>query len=196
MASSRAWWGQAELVEDLERARLVASLRKVAQGDRGALREVYQRTSAKLFGVCLRILHDRQEAEDVLQDVYLTVWRRADSYDPAKASPITWLVSVARNRSIDRIRSASGRRTAPIEAAAEVADPAPSAAVMVETNADNARLSRCLEALDPKHAGVVRTAFFDGVTYEALAKAVGVPLGTMKSWIRRSLMSLRTCLES
>jgi RNA polymerase sigma-70 factor (ECF subfamily) len=67
---------------------------------------------------------------------------------------------------------------------------------MVEANAENARLSRCLEALDPQHAGAVRTAFFEGVTYEALAQMVGVPLGTMKSWIRRSLMSLRTCLES
>ena len=184
------------MIEDLDRARLTAALRKVAQGDRGALRDVYQRTSAKLFGVCLRILSDRQEAEDVLQDVYLTVWRRADSFDPAKASPITWLVSVARNRSIDRIRSAGGRRTAPIEAAAEIADPTPDAAAVVETNAENARLSRCLEALDPKHAGAVRTAFFEGVTYEALAKMLGVPLGTMKGWIRRSLMSLRTCLES
>lgn len=184
------------MVEDLDRARLSAALRKVAQGDRAALREVYQRTSAKLFGVCLRILNDRQEAEDVLQEVYLTVWRKSDSFDASKASPITWLVSIARNRSIDRLRSAGSRKSAPIDEAAEIADSAPTAAAIVEMNSENARLAGCIGQLEPKHAQAVRTAFFEGVTYEALAKAANVPLGTMKGWIRRSLMSLRTCLEA
>lgn len=168
----------------------------MAQGDRAALRDVYDRTSAKLFGVCLRILNDRQEAEDVLQEVYITVWRRADSFDAGRASPITWLVSIGRNRAIDRLRSGKSRRSAPLDEAAEIADTAPSAATLVETGDEHARLSRCLDQLDPKHASAVRTAFFEGVTYDALAQAVGVPLGTMKGWIRRSLMSLRTCLET
>src|SRR3954465_1357682 len=119
------------MIEDLERARLTQSLRKVAQGDRGALREVYQRTSAKLFGVALRILNDRQEAEDVLQDVYLTVWRRAETFDPAKASPITWLVSIARNRSIGGMRAGGGRIMTDIDEAVGLADPTPDAAAQV-----------------------------------------------------------------
>lgn len=184
------------MAEDLDRARLAAALRKVAQGDRAALRDVYDRTSAKLFGVCLRILNDRQEAEDVLQEVYLTVWRRADSFDAGKASPITWLVSIGRNRSIDRLRSGKSRRSAPLDEAAEIADSAPTAVAIIETNDEHARLAGCIEQLDPKHATSVRTAFFEGVTYDALAKAAGVPLGTMKGWIRRSLQSLRTCLET
>src|SRR5437016_9486537 len=103
------------------RSQLAAALARVAAGDRAALRIVYQDTSAKLFGVCLRILNDRSEAEEVLQDVFVTVWRKAASFDATRASPITWLVAIARNRSIDRLRSSGGRRrTEPIEAASAV----------------------------------------------------------------------------
>jgi RNA polymerase sigma-70 factor (ECF subfamily) len=140
-------------------------------------------------------LNDRQEAEDVLQDVYLTVWRRAETFDPAKASPITWLVSIARNRSIDRMRAGGGRVMTDIDEAVGLADPTPDAAAQVVANAEHAQLNNCIEALDPKHAAAVRTAFFEGLTYDALARLAGVPLGTMKGWIRRSLMSLRSCLE-
>src|SRR5215831_727807 len=99
---------------DATRSQLAAALARVAGGDRAALRMVYQDTCAKLFGVCLRILNDKSEAEDVLQEVYLTVWRKAASFDPERASPITWLVAIARNRSIDRLRTvAGGRRMEP-----------------------------------------------------------------------------------
>jgi DNA-directed RNA polymerase specialized sigma24 family protein len=84
---------------------LAAALARIAGGDRNALKLIYRDTAAKLFGVCLRILRDQGEAEDVLQDVYLTVWRRASTFDPRRASPVSWLVAIARNRSIDRIRS-------------------------------------------------------------------------------------------
>src|SRR5438093_3230929 len=90
---------------EAKRSQLAAALVRVAGGDRTALRIVYQDTSAKLFGVCLRILNDRSEAEDVLQEVYLTVWRKAGSFDPARASPISWLIAIARNRAIDRLRA-------------------------------------------------------------------------------------------
>ena len=106
------------MTPEATRSQLAAALVRVAAGDRAALRLVYQDTSAKLFGVCLRILNDRSEAEDVLQEVFVTVWRRAATFDPRRASPITWLVAIARNRSIDRLRSsAMSRRTVPIEAA-------------------------------------------------------------------------------
>src|SRR3954471_23610815 len=113
---------------DTSRSQLAAALVRVAGRDRAALRIVYDDTSAKLFGVCLRILNDRSEAEDVLQDVYVTVWRKAGTFDPGRASPITWLVAIARNRSIDKLRSsAAGRRLEPIENAEAVSDPAPAA---------------------------------------------------------------------
>ena len=114
--------------EDATRSQLAAALARVAGGDHAALRIVYQDTSAKLFGVCLRILKDRSEAEDVLQDVYVTVWRKAATFDPGRASPITWMVAIARNRAIDRLRArAAGGRLQPIEAADAVSDPAPAA---------------------------------------------------------------------
>ena len=176
------------------RSQLAAALARVAGGDRAALRMVYQDTSAKLFGVCLRILKDRSEAEDVLQDVYVTVWRKAATFDPGRASPITWLVAIARNRAIDRLRAVGGRLE-PIEAADAVSDPAPAAVERVELAQQHQRLTRCLGELDARQASAIRAAFLDGATYEELAARMNVPLGTMKSWIRRGLLKLRACLE-
>jgi len=182
---------------DATRSQLAAALVRVAGGDRAALRLVYQDTSAKLFGVCLRILKDRGEAEDVLQEVFVTVWRKAASFDPGRASPITWLVAIARNRAIDRLRSgAMSRRTAPIEEAADLRDVTPGALDMVVKAEQQARLGVCLGELEEKTSQAIRSAFLDGVTYEQLAERMSVPLGTMKSWIRRGLLKLRTCLEA
>src|SRR5262245_45212066 len=125
---------------DATRSQLAAALVRVAAGDRAALAIVYQDTSAKLFGVCLRILRDRSEAEDVLQDVYVTVWRKAAIFDPGRASPITWLVAIARNRAIDRLRVRGARgRLEPIEAADAVGDPAPAALDLVVAAEQQAR---------------------------------------------------------
>ena len=179
------------------RSQLAAALVRTGIGDRSALRIVYQDTSAKLFGVLLRILNDRSEAEDVLQDVYVTVWRRAALFDPARASPITWLVAIARNRAIDRLRTYTARRrTAPIEEADDVADAAPGALDTVVRTEQQARLGTCLGELEAKTANAIRLAFYDGATYEELAERMSVPLGTMKSWIRRGLLKLRACLEA
>jgi RNA polymerase sigma-70 factor (ECF subfamily) len=178
------------------RRHLAAQLSRVALGDRAALAEVYRLTSAKLFGVCLRILEDRSEAEDVLQLVYLTVWQKAGTYQAARASPITWLVAIARNRAIDRRRASGARRNEPIEAAAEIADAAPSALSRLETSEERRRLYDCLATLEEKHATAIRRAFLDGLTYEELSRHMDVPLGTMKSWIRRGLLKLKTCLGS
>jgi RNA polymerase sigma factor (sigma-70 family) len=181
---------------EVSRSQLTAALARVAAGDRAALRLVYQDTSAKLFGVCLRILNDRSEAEDVLQDVYLTVWRKAATFDPSRASPITWLVAITRNRALDRLRSsAATRRTEPIEAADAVSDPAPAAVERVELAQQHQRLAHCLEELEGRQSAAIRAAFLDGATYEELAQRMSVPLGTMKSLIRRGLLKLRACLE-
>jgi RNA polymerase sigma-70 factor (ECF subfamily) len=178
------------------RSQLAAALVRVAGGDRAALNMVYRDTSAKLFGVCLRILNNRSEAEDVLQEVYVTVWRKAAAFDPGRASPITWMVAIARNRAIDRLRaSAISRRMEPIEAADAVSDPAPAAVERVELAQQHQRLAGCLEELESRHSAAIRAAFLDGSTYEELAARMSVPLGTMKSWIRRGLLKLRACLE-
>ncbi len=180
----------------MTRDELALALGRTAQGDRAAFRSVYEATSAKLLGVCLRILADRQLAEDVLQDTYLTVWRKAESFDASRASPITWLVTIARNRSIDRLRAGKPVRfAAPVEDAHDLADDAPLADSLMEKGDDARRLTVCLDELDEKAARCIRTAFFDGVTYDVLAEREGTPLGTMKSWIRRGLQRLKACLE-
>lgn len=179
-----------------DREALSSAISQVAAGDRAALREVYDRTSAKLFGLCLRILGDTSEAEETMQEVYLSVWRRAGSFDPARASPITWLAVIARSRAIDRLRAAGRLRPAvPIDAASDVADPAEGALAQLEAKGDATLLNACVEELEPRHAQAIRAAFFDGFTYPELADRAQVPLGTMKSWVRRSLLRLRECLE-
>jgi len=178
------------------RAALSAALGRVADGDAQALEDVYKRTSAKLFGVCLRILNDRSEAEDVLQEVYITVWNKARLFEQGRSSPITWLAALARNRAIDRLRSTGDRTFAPAEAALELPDQSLSAEGRLALSQEAAQLEHCLSELEPEQAGAIRTAFFSGLTYDALAQKLGVPLGTVKGWIRRSLMKLRTCLDA
>jgi RNA polymerase sigma-70 factor (ECF subfamily) len=173
---------------------LAALIGAVAAGDRAAFRAVYERTSAKLYGICLRLLGSEAEAEDVLQEAYVTVWRNARRFDSAKASAITWLAVIARNKAIDRLR-----RRRPVadglEAAAEVPDEGPLATAVIEQKDDARRLAHCLDELDERARVMIRAAFLDGASYPELAEREGVPLGTMKSWIRRGLMRLKGCLE-
>ncbi|MDY8108582.1 sigma-70 family RNA polymerase sigma factor [Fulvimarina sp. 2208YS6-2-32] len=177
------------------RQELVALLRQVATGDKAALKHVYDRTQAKLFGVALRILNDRREAEDVLQDVYLSVWMKAADFDPERASPITWLATIARNRSIDRVRQIGRRDEKDIDTALEIADASPDAFEQVSAEDERQRLAACIEELDGRTGEAIRTAFFGGVTYQELADKAEVPLGTMKSVIRRGLIKLKGCLS-
>lgn len=179
---------------DLSRQALTANLARVASGDRSALQAVYDATSAKLFGVCLRILNDRSEAEDVLQEVYITVWSKADRFDASRASPITWLAALARNRAIDRQRQVGRRSFQTIDEAKAVADDSESSLDSLVRGDESRRLQGCMSELDKSHEQALRSAFFDGRTYEDVAALHGVPTGTMKSWIRRALMKLKACL--
>ena len=178
-------------------AALAAALGAVANGDKSALRQVYERTSPKLMGICLRILNDRNEAEDVLQEVYVSVWTRAGSFDAGRASAIVWLATIARNRAIDRLRAQRARPGAsPVEEAAELADERPDGFAAAVEREEGERIHHCLSTLEIRVQEVIRTAFFDGLSYSELATRAGVPLGTMKSWIRRGLQRLKICLEA
>ena len=184
------------VLEPDSRTQVDALLAQVARGDRDAFEILYRLTSGMLFGICLRVLADRAEAEDTLQEVYVTVWDKAVQFDAARASANTWLGMIARNRAIDRLRALPPTaRRAPIEAAEVIADPSPSPAVAAEAATERARLDDCLDQLDQRRSALIRVAFFDGATYEELAIRSGSPLGTVKSWIRRGLLQLRGCLE-
>jgi RNA polymerase sigma-70 factor (ECF subfamily) len=178
-----------------EGRRLADTLTAVAGGDRAAMADLYQRTSSKLFGICLRLLGSEAEAEEVLQETYVTVWRKAAAFDSGKASAITWLAILARNKAIDRLRVRGPRPHAGLDEATEIVDPGASALDLLEDAQERHRLTLCLDELEQRTGKMIRAAFLDGATYPDLAEREGVPLGTMKSWIRRGLLRLRGCLE-
>ena len=170
---------------------LAESLRRVAQGDRGAFEAVYQRTASKLFGVCLTILPARSEAEDALQEVYCSVWRSAASFDEQRGTAITWLITMARNRSIDQRRRSKPAFMAPIEWASTFADPRPVVSEQIESDEEHRQMRHCLTLLSERDATALKMAFFGGATYADLALAAAIPVGTMKSRMRRALAQLR-----
>ncbi|MEG2803126.1 sigma-70 family RNA polymerase sigma factor [Stenotrophomonas sp.] len=175
--------------------RLDALLEQVATGDRQAFEAVYQLASGRLFAICLHVLRDRGDAEEVLQDVFTTVWHKAAQFDRGKASAMTWLSMAARNRAIDRLRAAPPRPLEDIAVAEEIADFAPQPGQVAEQASDRERLDDCLDTLEPRRRSLIRLAFLDGASYEELARRIGSPLGSVKSWIRRGLGQLRVCLE-
>ena len=171
-------------------------LSQVALGNRAAFESLYHATADRLFGICVRVLNERAEAEEALQEVFTNVWRKAAQFDASKASAMSWLGMMARNKSIDRLRALPQRSSmSPLELAADVADAGASPLQQTEALTERDRLAYCLEQLEPRRRSLIRAAFFGGCTYEELAARVQAPLGSVKSWIRRGLMQLRACLE-
>jgi RNA polymerase sigma factor, sigma-70 family len=169
--------------------------RPVRPAGPAAFRLLYERTSAKLFGVTLRILKDRSEAEEAIQEVYVKIWQRADRYVAGNTSPISWLVAVARNHALDILRA---RRPVAedIDVALELPDGGPSPERAAEDSQARSRIEHCLGTLDPDRAEAVRGAYLDGYSYEELASRFAVPLNTMRTWLRRSLIKLKECLTT
>lgn len=176
-----------------ELERLMAA---VAAGEQEAFAALYRATSAKLYGVALRILRRRDLADEVIQEVYVRIWNSAAAFDPARASPITWMVTIARNRALDEVRRVA---PLPIEEAPEalhVADDAMSASERVEIASDLERLRTCLDGLEPERRDIVRLAYLDGLSRKELGLRFGHPPGTIKTWLHRSLKQLKACLTS
>ncbi len=167
---------------------------RCALRDRQAFRDLYTRTSSKLFGVTLRILRDRAEAEEALQEVYVKIWQRADRYVAGGYSPISWLVAVARNHSLDLLRARKPQGD-DIDLALDVADAQPNPEQAEANRGERARIDHCLGQLEADKADAVRGAYLDGFSYEELSERHKVPLNTMRTWLRRSLLKLRECLS-
>ena len=170
-------------------------LLRTAQNDRQSFSELYRQTSPRLLGVCVRMLREPREAEEVLQEVYVTVWQRARTFDPARSSGLTWLIALTRNKAIDRLRQRPDATVNDGFALESLADEKPTPATSAEAGQEYERLRKCLEALESHQRLSIQEAFFSGMTYSALATRTNVPLGTLKSWIRRGLLQLRACLE-
>lgn len=179
----------------LPRSQLDLLLAGVARGDEAAFAELYQATSAKLFGVALRILRSREAAEDVVQDAYFKVWERARDFDPTIAAPVTWLAAIVRNRALDELRRRSARPASDVSELDELASDDEHPVEIIGRREDVERLLRCLEGLEPDKRQMVRLAYLDGMSREALAKRFDRPEGTIKTWLYRSLAMLKGCLE-
>ncbi len=179
--------------EDLDDSSVALWLAAVAAGDRDALAVLYGQTSSRLMGLLLRMLRRRELAEEVLHDVYLRVWQRARYFDAAKGSAMGWLAVIARNAALDHLRR-HRREVVGIEDAGIVPeeDAAPD---LASASATRRLLQACLDLLEPEPRRCVLLAYQGGLSYDQLAAQTGRPVGTVKSWVRRSLMRLRQCLE-
>jgi RNA polymerase sigma factor (sigma-70 family) len=185
---------------------LAQLMSRAALGDRAAFARLYDLTSGHLFAVVLRIQRDRALAEDLLQEVYVNLWRAVGSFDAAQSQPMTWLTSVARNKAIDSLRRAQSQ---PVMQSVhredddddrpdldqQMADDTPGPADLLSQAGDARRLDACMKSLTPPQRQSVALAFFDGLSHAEVASHLQQPLGTVKSWVRRALLSLKDCLE-
>ena len=179
----------------------VALLDRIARRDQAGLAELYDRHCRLLFSLILRILRDRGEAEDVLQEVFVRVWDRADSYNSSLGTPAAWLVRISRNRAIDRLRSRTVRAAvqAPeVERPEQARDPAPNAdpEQFAASSEERRAIVEALSALPPEQRLLIESAFFEGYTQSELAERFDLPLGTVKTRIRTGMQSLRRALAS
>jgi RNA polymerase sigma-70 factor, ECF subfamily len=168
-------------------------IRRTSRGDKAAFAMLYTQTAAKLFGVAVRIVGQKEEAEEVLQESFVAIWQRAGDYDTARGSPTGWLTTIARHCAIDHVRRRASRpdsRSSPDEVLLNLA-----ASGSTDRGAELSALQRCLAELDEQPRRAILLAYLFGFTREQIAAEFAVPLGTVKSWIRRSLERLKRCLD-
>jgi RNA polymerase sigma-70 factor, ECF subfamily len=174
-----------------------AALAACARGERFALRALYERESRWLLGVALRIVRDRERAEDVLHDAFLQIWQGAGGFQPALGSARGWIYTVVRHAALKAVRDPGRMQALDPQDLQTLSDhqQAASSDHAGDHDLDTDSLERCLQRLDPPRRACVVHAFVDGYTHEQIAHALQTPLGTVKSWIRRSLASLKDCLQ-
>lgn len=170
-------------------------INRVAIGDRVAFAALYRATSPRLMGICFRILKNRGEAEEALQEIYIKVWQRAKSFATGYSQPSAWLATIARNHAIDTIR-ARKPVSDDLDAAYDLADETiPNPEQRMGLIDEGRRIDRCMAELEPSHAAAVRRAYVEGLSYQELADDLQVPLNTVRTWLRRSLLKLRECIQ-
>jgi len=182
---------------DLLAGRLAGLLAQSALKDQRAFGDLYQLTSAKLYGVALRILRRQDWAEEVLQECYVNIWNHAGDYAVAKSAPLTWMTSIVRNRCLDWLRRPQ-RETTGVEYDVAVEawrDDAPGPMESLLAASEAAALARCMQQLESKQRQSIMLAFFHGLSHTELARHMQQPLGTVKTWVRRGLERLKGCLS-
>lgn len=174
------------------------ALLRVARKDRAALRQLYALSAPKLTGLLMRMLKEKTEVEDALQDVFIRVWDRAPAFDPEKGTGLNWLCAVARNHALDRLRAQRSRRQAqsvPVEDAYDLAASGPGPEGQLLLRAQMESVVRCFGELPQDRAEAVKGAYLGGLSYQDLAQRHDVPLNTMRTWLRRALIALKECLD-
>jgi RNA polymerase sigma-70 factor, ECF subfamily len=175
---------------------LDALLARCALRDQQAFAELYKASSPKLFAVAVRITRRRDWAEEVLQESYVSIWHHAQGYDPGKSAPMTWMTTIVRNRALDWLRRPRETESEDVEALiAAIPDDSPGPVDILAQAQDAGRISECLDDLTEDQRHSITLAFFYGMSHGELASQVGKPLGTVKTWIRRGLERLKTCME-
>lgn len=172
---------------------LATLLVAVAAGQRDALRGIYQRQNVRLFGVANAVLRDRDQAADALHNAFINIQRRAQQYDPARGAPEAWLAAIVRYAALDILR-ARGREMPSDDPTLGDIPVEPEALIILEGQENGARLKHCLEQLPEKNRRGIVLAFVHGLSHPQIAAKLELPLGTVKAWIRRGLLSLRDCM--
>lgn len=176
-------------------AELVRLLSSVTQGDQTSFEQLYGATRAKLYGVVLRILHRRELADEALQEAYLRIWRNAGKFDPAVASAMSWMIAIARNLAIDIARKKAEFSLEEEPEAMDVAAETPNPLAQREMTDELKRLLACIGKLEPERRRLVLLAYYGGWSREQLAAKLDKPVNTIKTWLRRSLIEIRECLD-
>jgi RNA polymerase sigma-70 factor (ECF subfamily) len=182
------------MVDEPENQVNVELLRRVAQGDQRAFATLYGRLAPALYGMALRMMNDPQEAEDVLQEGFTYLWRKAAAFDPARSSAFAWAVLIVRHKAIDRlrVRQRDQRRRETMTEASELEAPIDERSAQEPAWRErSAQVRAALEQLAPEQRAALELAFFGGLTHEQVAERLGAPLGTVKARIRRGLLKMR-----
>lgn len=178
---------------------LQADIAQLALGERAALRRVYDATSAHLFGIALRILNRRDLAEDVLQEAFVSIWHHAGSYQASQAQPMTWLISIVRNKALDQLRSGKRHVADSLDAdedpeAHQIADERPNPMQLMMQAAETMEIRTCMESLDASPRQCLALAYYHGMSQSEIAEHITAPIGSVKAWVRRGLERLKNCL--
>jgi len=180
-------------------------LARVALRDQAAFKQLYEATVRCLLAIAVRLLRDQAWAEEVVQEAYVGIWNSAPNYSPLKAQPMTWLMTIARNKAMDALRSTTSERETMVrrtpaeddedDTLVNVADETAGPLQQLIERIDAVRLRHCLQGLDAAHRQAIALAFYDGLTHSELAEHMRQPLGTVKAWVRRGLERLKPCLK-
>lgn len=172
-----------------------AALAGCVAGEHEALHRLYQHESARLMGTAMRITRSRELAQDVLHDSFVRIWQRATTFDPTRGPARAWIHAVVRHRALNAIRARNRDVELDEDAVAAIPDPADPVGALLDRMADHSRLRGCLDKLDERRRTSILLAYVDGLSHPQIAARQGLPLGTVKAWIRRSLLALKDCLR-